>query len=122
MNYFNSAADSIKGAADSIKGTVPDAGVSSWSNMFSSNPVPNKDEELDTPAPGSATQVGPPTGGRRKKQCGGSFHPYTEDSNSASTASIFKGGRRNKSRKVHRKVHRKSHNKKSRRKSHTKRR
>jgi len=56
-------------------------------------------------------------GGKRRskrRQCGGSFHPYTPSSNLASTASSFKGGRRRKSRK--------SYKKKSRRKSHRKRR
>jgi hypothetical protein len=119
MDYFNSAADSIKGA-------VPGTGASSWGNMFSSNPTPTPapapktEEEQDATSPGSATQTVQPTVGgrriRRRKQCGGSFHPYTEHSNSASTASVFKGGRKRRTRKSYKK------NKKSRRKSHTKRR
>ena len=90
-------------------GTAPADGQVAPVTAVDANGVP-VEEKKDQ----NAEQLG---GGRRrkmKKQCGGSFHPYTP-SDSASTASVFKGGRRRrtrKSRKVHRKSHKKSYRKK----------
>jgi len=115
MDYISGLGNSVTGAfgsaTQSAANVAPSNGLSSFFGKAD-------EKEQDTPAPGSATNAGPPTGGRRRKQCGGSFHPYTPSSDLSSTASVFKGGKRKTYRK---KSHRKSH-KKSRRKSHRKRR
>jgi hypothetical protein len=116
MDYISGLGNSVTGAfgsaAQSAANVAPSNGLSSFFGKAD-------EKEQDTPAPGSATNAGPPAvGGRRKKQCGGSFRPYTPSSDLSSTASVFKGGKRKTYRK---KSHRKSH-KKSRRKSYRKRR
>ncbi len=118
MDWFK---NTVTGAANSVTGETGQANGGMFSNLFGAkqeepakvdeNGVPIKIQKLE----GDVGVIG---GGRRKRkskrQCGGSFHPYTPSSNLASTASSFKGGRRRKSRK--------SYKKKSRRKSYRKRR
>jgi len=115
--------DYLTGLKNSVTGAVPTNGASSWfSNPLSSAPavdangMPIKEDEKQLVQLGGRR--------RRKRQCGGSFHPYTPSSDLSSTASVFKGGRRKtyrkkSHRKSHKKSHRKSH-KKSHRKSHKK--
>jgi hypothetical protein len=129
MDYLNSLTNKVTGAANSVTGaesTASPSAPSFWSSLTgSSTPVPKEEEKLDGAVDGVANgengvangENGAQAGGKRKskrRQCGGSFHPYTPSSNLASTASSFKGGRRRKSRK--------SYKKKSRRKSYRKRR
>ena len=124
MNYlpesFQNIAGSVAGAETSTGSPAASTGgiLSSW---FGTNAqVTKKEEQLDGVANGengvANGENGVQAGGKRKskRQCGGSFRPYTPSSDLSSTASSFKGGRRRKTRK--------SYKKKSRRKSHRKRR
>lgn len=120
-DLFGSVTGAFGSAAQSAANVAPSNGVSSWfSNQLSSttsvdaNGMPTEKDE-ETPA----EQFGGRRRRKMKKQCGGSFHPYTPSSDLSSTASAFKGGRRKRTyrKKSHRKSHKKSH-----RKSHRKRR
>ena len=97
-----------------VPATVPATTTGWFTNPFASDKKEQGTPEQGPPAPESAPSA---VGGRRKKQRGGSFHPYTPSSDLSSTASAFKGGRRRRTRKS-----RKTYRKKSHRKSHRKRR
>lgn len=124
MGYFDSVTNILPASITGSTGAAPATSTSAPSGMFSglfgaTAPAPKEEEQLNGVANGAngvnGVANGVQAGGKRKskRQCGGSFHPYTQ-TDSASTASSFKGGRRRKTRK--------SYKKKSRRKSHRKRR